>query len=456
MRYGEIGTKSPRVRPKFERTLVKNIKNALKRERIKAKVRREYGRIFVETEEIEKAKDTISRIFGVVSLSPAFSFPFQTLRDIVAKGKEIFCADVKGKRFAIRARRAGRHEFTSMDVARELGAELVNCGGKVDLESPEMEVFVEVRQNHVYFYTEVIEGPGGLPLGTSSRILHMFSGGIDSPVAAWLLMKRGAPLDFLFFKFAPGHEMLVAQVYNKFVSSWYLGLEPKIFLVDFLELIEQLVEKVEGRMRQIVLKALMYMCAEHFAKKSGAKALSTGESLAQASTQTLECLCALQGLVGMPVLRPLIGMDKVEIEGLARRIGTYELSKHMPEFCALVKGPVVTRVSKEELERELEKIDFDLEGLWEERKEIKGLMPEEEKEEIPEEFEVIDLEAVDLNAVLKGEIKLSKSKVYLFTCPLGLTARFVAKKMREKGYRAYGASYKELEELRKSGQNSKA
>ncbi|MEW5936210.1 MAG: THUMP domain-containing protein [Candidatus Thermoplasmatota archaeon] len=194
LRYGEVGLKSPRVRRRFEQTLVANIHERCLMEGVECLTRTERGRIFVSMDDLEDAKKIFSHTFGIVSFSPAVELSAD-LRSLEEKAVELFEPLMReGVGFAVRATRTGQHPFTSMDVARALGTALLSAyrgrGVHVDLTQPDLELFVEVRQNLAYFYTEVFKGPGGLPLGTQGRVLALVEDERDA-AAAWLLAKRG-------------------------------------------------------------------------------------------------------------------------------------------------------------------------------------------------------------------------------------------------------------------------
>ncbi len=197
VRYSEIAVKAHSTSSKMETLLRRNIEEALEAHGATyGRIVVEEGRLIIEEAGYDAAK-AAARVFGVKSVSPAVEVGFGGLDDIVEAGVNYFCERVKGKIFRVRARRAGTHDFTSKDIEKALGAKLLeSCGArKVDLTSPEYTAYVEVRGGKAYFYDEVIEGPGGLPLGSEDKVLVLFSGGFDSTAAAWLVMKRGAPVD---------------------------------------------------------------------------------------------------------------------------------------------------------------------------------------------------------------------------------------------------------------------
>ncbi len=361
---GEVALKSERTRPRFERRLVANVRDALERNGVGyEKVEVVDGRLLVWTEQLEEALHVLLRVFGVHGATVAYAFEYESLGDLAARVEEVAAEWVKGRRFAVRARRAHAEGFTSLDVAREVGARLKPYSAGVDLDNPEVEVHVEVRGRRAFVHRGFERGPGGLPVGVEGRALVLFSGGIDSPVAAWLTAKRGVEVDLLHYILADPRSLDEAlEVAKVLASRWLYGYRPKLYAVDFRVVTGIIAAKVRREYAQVVLRAAMYIYASRFAEKRGYQALVTGESLGQVSTQTLGNLSALERVLArsLPVpliLRPLAGMDKEEIVQMARRIGTYEASARVREYCRIAQeGRVITRADPRTLEEELAKV----------------------------------------------------------------------------------------------------
>jgi len=352
VRFGEIGIKGAIARRRMQSLLARNIEEALKESGFSdAKVRVIPGRIVIEgiTEDGREAF-AAARVFGVKSVSRAFSGEYRDLSDLVSKASDAAESEVRGKVFMVRGRRAEEERFTSKDVERLVGAELLRRGAlRVNLEAPEVTVWVEARKGRFFVYTEKIPGPGGLPLGSEGKIVALVSGGFDSPVAAWMLMKRGAKVDIAFFNIGgKAQKEKFLETVKALVCRWCYGYSPKVFVVEHRWIFPYL-EKFPQGFRTVALKSSLYIGAEAIAEKEGAKAIATGESLAQVSSQTLENLYATEQFVSIPVMRPLIGMDKEEIIELSRRIGTYEPSSRMEEFCAIAGQSASTAVDASRL-----------------------------------------------------------------------------------------------------------
>ena len=334
---GEVANKSNRTRRRFHKQLVANLKDALTSSGTRATVRDRWSRLFVTVPRAD-AMAAATRVFGISSFSEVDAAVPADLDTIVRVGHESYREAVTGRRYAVAARRTGRHSFSSRDVCVQLGAAL-NPYGTVDLTSPEVTVSVEVRDDRAYLFSRRTEGPGGLPLGVQGRAVCLISGGFDSAVAAWLLLKRGVALDYVFCNLAgPAFERSVIQVTRVLADHWSYGDRPRIHIVDFGDAVRDLQSRVTPRYWQVVLKRLMYRAAEQVGSEVGADALVTGEALGQVSSQTLRNLRAIEAAVTLPVLRPLVGFDKEEIIRIAKRIGTAALSARVREYCAILEG----------------------------------------------------------------------------------------------------------------------
>lgn len=359
VRYDEIALKSDRVRSRYERILSENIKTMLDLKKVPYEdVSREWGRIFIHTGDLRAVK-VASRIFGVVSVSPA-RITRSTMKDIktlaVEVGEEIIR---EGESFAIRARRAGVHDFTSRDVAIQCGDAILkglqDRHPRVNLSNPEHEIFVEVRQNNTYVYTEVVPCVGGLPLGTQGKMIALISGGIDSPVAAWLMMKRGCEVVFVHCNNEPFSDETTRERAMECIEAlreW----SPKGFTVYEAPHGENQIaflSNCKNRLMCILCRRMMYRIAGEIMKKERAQGIITGASLGQVASQTSQNMMAEVYGLNYPIYHPLIGMDKKEIIELARRIGTYAPSTRPATCCTAVpEYPATAARIREVLEAE--------------------------------------------------------------------------------------------------------
>jgi thiamine biosynthesis protein ThiI len=301
-------------------------------------------------------------VFGVVSTSVAVKLKAD-LGEILEKGVAYAKQRIApGDSFAVRARRVGEHDYTSIELARQLGAGIRRAtGARVDLTKPEVEIHVEVRNRDAYIYDEVIQGVGGLPLGTQGKALALISGGIDSPVAAWMIMRRGVDIAALFLDPSPLVDERTRERAMKAVkrlAAWKNGTI-KTYVAPYGDVLIRLLKVEDYKLGCVLCKRTMYRAAQLIAKKEKAKALVTGESLGQVASQTIENLYVIDSVVELPVFRPLIGHDKEEIIALAKKIGTYEVSI-MPANCCLGPPPhPETRATPERVEKAEEGLDID-------------------------------------------------------------------------------------------------
>jgi thiamine biosynthesis protein ThiI len=464
---GELCIKSPRVRKRFQDRLVHNIHEALDRAGIEHTLHRHWSRFDVETDD-DRATPILARIFGVEGVIPATAFGWETLEDILDLGEELYKERVADKKFAVRARRVGSRNnipFISGDVNRQLGARLFEASAGVDLDHPEICVGLEVREKEVFFLGDELAGPGGLPMGTEGKALALMSGGFDSGVAAWMMQTRGLDLDFVFFNLGgPAHERGVREVTKELCELWSNGYEPKLHVVDFRAVVAEMKENVSGSYWQLLLKRLMMRAADLICDVAGEKhrrypAMITGESMGQVSSQTLPNLAAIQESIPTPILRPLVGLNKNAIIDIARDIGTYEISAHVPEFCDLQGGHPVTNGTSKRLDREEKKISRSLLATLVEQRNIHKVfemapgedLVDVETSQIPDGAVVLDLrepladsawvypESVHLEfeKAIENVAFLPKEAPYVLCCEVGLKSAFLAERMRRMGFDAF-------------------
>ncbi len=457
---GELVTKSRRVRSRFQQRLIANIGDALRSAGLRYRVRNEWSRLFVESEGPE-ALELLCRVFGIHSVSAIERECRPELEEIVRVGAELYRERVRGRSFAVRAHRSGKHPFASQDVNVQLGAALAEVG-RVDLVEPDVTVEVEVRPDRACFYSARRRGPGGLPLGVEGRAVALISGGFDSAVAAWLMLKRGAELDYIFCNLAgAAYQRSVLSVAKVLADGWSYGSRPRMHVVDFQPIAAELKQRVRQQYVQLVLKRLMYRVAERVGSELGAHAIITGESVGQVSSQTLANLQAIDDAAGsIPVLRPLVGMDKEEIVQRSRAIGTYALSAVLQEYCALVPDKPVTAAKRAAAQAEEQKLDLaKLDRLAAEREviDLRSLRPEDlvapyiYTKEIPDGAVVIDCRPayhydawhypdslhIEVDELLRRFRQLDKSRTYILYCPFGVQSAVAAERMQREGYQVY-------------------
>jgi len=329
--YAEIGLKG-KNRIVFEQQLVRNIKTALSDCDIKG-VRRLFGRIVIELDTTRKLDNQITRklerVFGISSFSPvvAVKTDFDQIQETAL---ELAQDNKDWQTFKVTTKRSHKlFPATSMEVSRDIGAYVLNniADKKVDIKNPDLMVRIEITEKKTYVFTEKIQGPGGLPVGSSGTVVSLLSGGIDSPVASWQLMKRGCEVVFVHFHSSPQTSQAAidkVQELAEILSQWQI--KTKVYMVPFLDIQKEIVKECQGEYRVVLYRRFMFRIAEQIAKQEQAKALVTGESVGQVASQTLENIAAINDAVTIPILRPLIGLDKIEIIDLAKKIETYETS----------------------------------------------------------------------------------------------------------------------------------
>lgn len=352
--YSEIALKG-RNRPEFIRALRHNLVRTLSGLQPTASLKD--GRFLVEVDgDPAMAEERLSRVFGVAWFSRVSAVP----RNLPAITGEVLSQAKASPRltFRISPHRSDKtFQISSSELASRLGYEVAKSTGmKVNLTEPELDLHVDVIRSHALVYSNRHAGPGGLPVGTAGRVIHLFSGGIDSPVAAWLLMKRGCRPVYVHFYLAPTPESILDSKITKLVKalSAYSG-RTTLVLIPFAEY-QLATSHVPWGIEPSLFRRFMRMTAEALAPRFRAGGVSTGDSLSQAASQTLWNLAAFDGGARLPVLRPLLTYDKEEIVSMARKIGTYDVSlEEYKDCCAIItrhpqtraKSDVITRLSED-------------------------------------------------------------------------------------------------------------
>ncbi len=340
IRYGEIALKGQN-RGTFEDLLVRRLEEAL-RPVGHARVVRAWGRMYVQGVAPEEVMPAISRVFGVVSYSPVLRSE-NDLDQITASAVAVARRHQSAGRFKVDARRALKSfPYTSLELNRLVGSAVQDaCPGlQVDLERPDFTIYVEVRPEGSFVYSQIMPGPGGLPVGASGHALLLISGGIDSPVAGWLAMKRGIRLAGVHFHSypytSPKAQDKVVDLF-RVLARWGGPLD--LYMGYFTHIQEAIEDVVPERLHITVMRRMMLRLAEAIARQSRALALVTGESIGQVASQTLESMQVIGQATGMNILRPVVAMDKAEITVLARQIGTFDISSRPYEDCCTLFVP---------------------------------------------------------------------------------------------------------------------
>ncbi len=331
-----------------------------------------HGRILVRSHSAVEVASHLANVFGISSVSPALETS-SGLEDVVAKS--VFLADGAlgaGNSFAVECTRVGKHAYSSGDICREVGRRVLEAFGeerglRVDLGMPDVRLGVEVRGDSAYVYKEVTDGVGGFPLGSQGRVVGLLSGGVDSAVASWLIMKRGAIVRMVYFDISPFiSDAAVTRVVAvaRVLADWAVGFARHLYIVPYGDALKAIVTQCPQRLTCVLCKRMMYRIAERLVERMRAKGIATGEALGEQASQTLHNLMILSSAVSKyPIHRPVFGFDKAETERLARRIGVYEPSIEQAGGCkAVPKKPATKAKLKDVLAAEAE---LDINGMIE-------------------------------------------------------------------------------------------
>lgn len=350
IKYAEIAIKG-KNRHLFENALVKQIRYALKKAEGEFTVTKEMGRIYVfcDTDyDYDEVVEKLTRVFGIVGICPVVIIDkcgVEELCDHVVK----YVADVhpnSTQTFKVHSRRTDKgYPMESMDINRKLGEVILNAypNMTVDVHNPDILLSVEIRAK-IYIYSKVIPGPGGMPVGTNGKAMLLLSGGIDSPVAGYMIAKRGVKIDAVYFHAPPytserAKQKVIdlAKIVSRYCGPIYLHV------VNFTDIQLYIYDQCPHEELTIIMRRYMMRIAEHFAKETECLGLITGESIGQVASQTLQSLAATNEVCTLPVYRPVIGFDKQEIVEVAQKIDTFETSILPYEDCCTVfvaKHPV--------------------------------------------------------------------------------------------------------------------
>lgn len=374
LKYGEIGIKG-KNRYLFEDALVRQVKNALKEVDGTFQVYKSQARIYVDCEgeyDYEETVESLTRVFGLVGICPVVRMEdkgFDELKkDVVSYIDEMY--PDKRITFKVESRRARKsYPKNSMEINCDLGEAILEAFPeiRVDVHHPDVMLHVEIR-NEIYIYSQIIPGAGGMPVGTNGKAMLLLSGGIDSPAAGYMIAKRGVGIEAVYFHAPPYTSERAKQkvVDLAKIVSRYAG-PIKLHVVNFTDIQLYIYDQCPHDELTIIMRRYMMRIAEHFAKKDGCLGLITGESIGQVASQTMQSLAATNDVCTMPVYRPVIGFDKVDIVNIAEKIGTYETSIQPFEDCCTIfvaKHPV-TKPNIEVIRRSEERLNEKIDELME-------------------------------------------------------------------------------------------
>ena len=468
--FPEIVVKSKPVRTRMIRILTGNIRNVFQNSGIRVKVLGNWDRVFVKVPKevsAETASDILSRIPGIHSFSEVLSFPYASLEDILRTAAPLALPEITGKTFCVRCKRKGQETFTSVELERALGEVLWESGKSagVSLKKPQITIHIEVDGKKFYLLSNTRKGIGGYPLSTQEDVLSLISGGFDSGVSSFDFIRRGARVHYCFFNMGGReHEIGVREeahfIWKKYGSSHRV----KFFAVLFEDVVGEILQKIDHHLMGVVLKRMMMRAAAKIAEREGIKALVTGESVGQVSSQTITNLSVIDRVTPVLILRPLITMDKQDIIDKCREIGTEELAAAMPEYCGVISQKPTIHADLGRIEEEEKKFDLSIldkaveDSRWTDIKEIgeapKGAEPEveyvtaagagevvldvrapDEAEENPLKLEGAEIKELPFYKIATEFGNLDQTKTYLLYCKNGVMSRLQALILKERGFR---------------------
>ena len=468
----EITIKSRPVRKRFTKILESNIKNVLRRIDEQITTHMNWDNVEVNTkdnspENRERLVEALKCIPGIPMFLEVQQTEFSDVHDIYEKTLAIHADTIANKSFCVRVKRIGKHDFNSLKVEQYVGGGLNQHveSAKVKLKTPDITIRLEIKNENLFIVTERHIGLGGFPIATQEDVLSLMSGGFDSGVSSYQMIKKGARTHYCFFNLGgSAHEVGVKQVsyylWNKFGASHKV----KFFAVDFEPVVAEILENVENSQMGVVLKRMMIRAAEKIAAKGKIQALVTGESLGQVSSQTLTNLNVINRVTDTLILRPLAAYDKQDIINIARKIGTEDFAKTIPEYCGVIsKKPtvkaVLSKVEEEEGNFNFDVLDkvisetriFDIRDIGNETEaeihavdlveniDVKSVVVDirspEEEENNPLEIEGVEVKHIPFYKLSTKFGDLDMSKDYLLYCDHGVMSKLQALYLIDNGFK---------------------
>ncbi len=414
----------------------------------------------------EAVCDALTRIPGIHHFLQVEEHPYTDLHNIFEQTFAAFKHLVENKTFCVRAKRRGKHSFTSNEVERYVGGGFNQHveSAKVKLTRPDVTINLEIEDDKLILVNARYEGIGGFPIGTQEDVLSLISGGYDSGVSSYMLMRRGSRVHYCFFNLGgSAHEIGVKQVAYYLWNRFGRSHKVHFVAVDFEPVVAEILEKVDDGQMGVVLKRMMVRAASRVAERYGVQAIVTGEALGQVSSQTLTNLRLIDNATDTLILRPLITHDKENIINIARQIGTEDFARTMPEFCGVISKSPTVKAVKAKIEAEEEKFDFsildsvvenaknmDIRRIAEETVQqvtevemvsefgandvILDIRSPEEQETSPLKIEGVDVKELPFYKLSTQFGDLDKAKTYLLYCDRGMMSRLQALYLREQGF----------------------
>ncbi len=469
--HPEISIKSKSVRKRQTMLLEQNLKTILLQLDPSIVVRNLYDHLTVMSPQgdellAQKMAEQLQCIPGIVQFAQMQSSEFSSLHDIFEQVLAVYRDQLHGKTFCVRVRRQGNHEFSSIEAERYIGGGLNQHipTAQVKLKQPDVTVQVEIRKEKLIIVRHAYQGMGGFPLPSQGDVLSLISGGFDSAVASYLMIRKGLRTHYLFFNLGgAAHETGVRQMAFYLWQKYSLSHKVKFVSVDFAPVVTEILEKIDNGLMGVVLKRMMMRAATTVADSLNIKAVVTGESIGQVASQTIVNLNVIDRVTEMLILRPLVYQDKQDIIDIARAIGVEDLAKTMPEYCGVIsKSPTINAVLADVNAAEarfdfsiLEKVSQDAKVLDIRTVEYQAgqqVATIDTEAVLPEGAVVIDVRApdeaernplqLDSHQVLElpfykiasGFAELAKDKQYYLYCDRGVMSRLQALLLKEQGY----------------------
>lgn len=472
--FPEITIKSKPVRQRLVKQLRQNVQVVLRKESDGVKVQGFWDKLEVRilpdfAHDEARVIDALQRIPGISNILKVQSYEIEDIDNAFEKISELtadaYREQLKGKTFVVRAKRVGKHNFTSHELERFVGGTLLGLceTGGVSLREPDVTVKLEVRGDLLYVVNARYEGLGGYPIGTQEPVLSLISGGFDSTVSSYLTMKRGLKTHFCFFNLGgDAHEIGVKQVSLYLWERYGISHRVQFITIPFEEVVGEILKSVHHSQMGVVLKRMMLRAAEQVAKEMKVLALVTGESVSQVSSQTITNLNVIDKVCDTIVLRPLVTMDKQDIIRIASQIGTEEFAANMPEYCGVISDRPTTcaklhRIVEEEanfdfsvlaraiesrdvmkidqvMQRQRTIVDVEITNLPEPSDVIIDIRSPEEREKTPLEMtnnSILPIAFYELNAQLEN---LDRGQRYLLYCEQGTMSQLHASHLKSAGY----------------------
>ncbi|CEN32125.1 tRNA sulfurtransferase [Candidatus Westeberhardia cardiocondylae] len=364
--FPEIIVKSSSVRIHFTKVLFKNIQNILKYYNQSVSIIRCWDHIEIEfynnyCDDYKRLVYLLSRIPGIHSILVVKEEYWENINDIYTKTLNMYCDILIGKTFCVRVKRRGKHDFTSQDLEKYIGYNLSKNIERacVNLTNPEHIVFLEVHNDKMFFIIDKIKGLNGFPIGTQQNVLSLISGGFDSAVSSYMLIKRGCRVHYCFFNLIKDeNEYFVRKISYHLWNNFGISHVVRFISIDFCSIINEILLKIRESQIGIILKRMMIRAASKIAHQYNISALSTGEVLGQVSSQTLTNLHIIDQVSDLFIFRPLIAFNKDNIIDVARSIGTEKFSNNVPEYCGLFSKRSTVHAIESHILNEENKFDY--------------------------------------------------------------------------------------------------